>query len=111
MAKPSTLILMKAPEKLQMRFWKETGSDWSNSGESKARKHRELWMHCQGRAHEFSVTDPEFNERHDLFNRMTTKPQELELANRSEIYLCLSLTPQFNERHYKICATIFEPNA
>jgi len=111
MPKPSTLILMRAPPIMQVSFWKETGHDWNSPGQIKEKKHRRLWMKYEGRTHELSVTDPEFNSRHDLFNRMTTKPQELELANRTEIYLCLSLTPQFNDRHYKICATVFEPNA
>ncbi len=111
MAKPSTLILMKAPDLLQVSVWKEMGQDWNNPGQMKEKKQRRLWMRHEGRAHEFSVTDPDFNERHELFNKMVTKRQEIELPNRSEIYLCLSLTRQFNDRHFKICATVFEPNA
>ncbi|MGN6387766.1 MAG: dual OB domain-containing protein [Verrucomicrobiota bacterium] len=111
MGEPATLFLMEAPKQYSIVYWKENGQDWSNPGHAKEKKQRRLWVRNGKRPHEFSITDPEFMSRHDLISRMTTQRQELELENRDSIFFCVSLTPEYNGRHYKICATIFEPDA
>jgi hypothetical protein len=40
---------------------------------------------------------------------MTDIPQSLKVPDPASVFFCLIFTPQFNNHHYKIGATIFEP--
>ena len=83
--------------------------DNDQPGQSKVKYVRDLTFIYAGRYHEFSVTDPDFMERHKIWDRMQETAQHLCLASSANIFLCLSLGLEFRGRHYKICATIFEP--
>ncbi len=44
-----------------------------------------------------------------IWNRMTNMPQLMKFPDASNHFLCLNLGLEFHGRHYKICATIFQP--
>jgi hypothetical protein len=103
----ATLYLIKAPAGWTFTFWKE----W-NKFEKRDDVKRKLSFNYAGQVHEFSVTDAAFTSRHSIYKRATETHQTLTVPNADNVYFCLSLTkltPEFNRKHYKICATIFEP--
>lgn len=105
----ATLYLIKAPANWKFTFWKEVNPFAQNE-----KTIRRLEFTYAGRYHEFSVTDTDFTRRHGIFNRMKLYEQQmLTVPNPANAYFCLSLTrltsPNFDRKHYKICATIFEP--
>jgi hypothetical protein len=104
----ASLYLIKAPKDWHFMFWKSQAPDYDNLGQMKTKQHRELSFQFQKRHHEFSVTDPEFTKRHKIYDRMTDSPQSLKVLDSTNVFFCLSLTPEFRGRHYKIAATIFE---
>jgi hypothetical protein len=106
----ASLYLIKAPKNWSFTFWKHQIPDADNSGQMKTKQHRELSFQFNKRYHEFSVTDPEFTKRHKIYDRMTDMPQLLKVLDSTNVFFCLSLTPEFRKRHYKIAATIFEPS-
>jgi hypothetical protein len=102
-----SICLIPAPSKMDFSFWKKPVR--TNTGEEKIKYVRDLSFNLVGIYHEFSVTDPEFMQRHNIWNRMTEMPQLMRIPDASNYFLCLSLGLAFNEHHYKIGATIFEP--
>jgi hypothetical protein len=102
----SSLYLIQAPEK-----WRFTYQRHYNPFKRCDQKSRKLELALAGRQHEFSVTDPEFDHRFKLpaetsrWSGFCTNPT---VPNPAGCYFCLSLTPVFNGKHYKICATLFE---
>jgi hypothetical protein len=106
----ATLALIKAPAKWEFEYWKEFVPDFNNPGQMKEKRHRNLSFIFGGRYHAFSVTDPEFMARHNIWTQMElNRPKTLAVTRPEDTFFCLSLTPEFNGKHYKICATIFEP--
>jgi hypothetical protein len=104
-----SICLIQAPGDLDFVFQKKTVPDGDNPGQTKLKNVRDLKFTHAGRYHEFSVTDPEFMKHHDIWDRMQEAPQHLRLKDSANTFLCLSLGLEFRSRHYKICATIFEP--
>jgi hypothetical protein len=94
---------------LDFIFQKKTVPDGDNPGQTKLKNIRDLSFTDSGRYHEFSVTDPDFMRRHKIWDQMQDTAQHLRFTNFADIFLCLSLGLEFRGRHYKICATIFEP--
>jgi hypothetical protein len=105
----SSIYLISAPPKMDFCFWKKSVSDSNNPGQMKTKYVRDLSFNYAGTYHEFSVTDPKFMKRHDIWNRMTDMPQLMRIQDAANYFLCLSLGLEFLGRHYKIGATIFEP--
>ncbi len=105
----ASLYLIKAPMVWDVSFWKSQIPDDSNPGQTKTKQNRILAFRFGGCSHEFSVTDPEFNSRHHVYERMTEKRQTVALPLSTNVFFCLSLTPELKGRHYKVAATIFEP--
>lgn len=108
-SKPFSICLIRAPGDLDFVFQKKTVPDGDNPNQTKLKNVRDLKFTHAGRYHEFSVTDPDFMRRHDIWDKMQEAPQHLRFTNPANIFLCLSLGLEFRSRHYKICATIFEP--
>lgn len=106
---PSSICLIAAPSNMDFCFWKKSVPDANNPGQSKIKHVRELSFSYAGIYHEFSVTDPDFMKRHNIWTRMTDMAQLMRIQNASNYFLCLSLGLAFHGRHYKIGATIFEP--
>lgn len=107
--KPSSICLIQAPGNLDFCFQKKAVPDDAKPGQMKPKYIRDLSFTHAGRYHEFSVTDPDFMKRHNIWNRMQEVTQLLRLNESGNCFLCLSLGLEFRGRHYKICATIFEP--
>jgi hypothetical protein len=107
--KAATLYLLKAPTGWSFAFWRSEAPDDASPGQMKERQHRVLSFRFGGMCHEFSVTDDEFNDRHKIFDRASGLRQLLTIPDSTNVFFCLSLTPEFRNRHYKIGATIFEP--
>jgi hypothetical protein len=106
---PSSICFIQAPGDLDFVFQKRTVPDGDKPGQVKVKYTRDLSFTHAGHYHEFSVTDPDFMRRHKIWDRMQEEPQHLRLTDSANIFLCLSLGLEFRSRHYKICATIFEP--
>jgi hypothetical protein len=106
---PSSSCLIQAPGNLDFIFQKKTVPDADKPGQMKVKYVRDLSFTHSGLYHEFSVTDPDFMRRRNIWNQMQEVAQHLRLTNFVDIFLCLSLGLEFRGRHYKICATIFEP--
>jgi len=71
---------------------------------------RRLSLSFAGCYHEFDITDPEFTRRYKMPETAVSHPHQRFDLN-APFFVCLSLTKPFNGKHYKIAATIFEPNA
>jgi hypothetical protein len=102
----ASLYLVKAPEQWSLTYYKEY-----NSFKGYDKKYRKLELTFAGKYHEFSVTDLGFDRRFNLPSAVSQWPnpgETLTVPNPAGCYFCLSLTPEFNSRHYKVCATIFE---
>jgi hypothetical protein len=104
----STLALVKAPQNWKFEYWKEIKPGY-DGGPPKEKFHRDLQFKFGPHYHEFSVTDPEFMERHNVWKKMVqNSPQQVTVAKPDEVFFCLSLGLEFYGKHYKIAATIFE---
>lgn len=105
-AAAATLYLVKAPPAWTFTFWKEP-----NPYGPSPKTFRRLQFSYSGVLQDFSVTDPNFMRRHNVYRSMLLHThQTLEIPHPEKAYFCLSLTKltdKFRE-HYKICATIFE---
>jgi hypothetical protein len=106
----ASLYLLKAPEGFKITYHKEFSSFKGHD-----RKIRKLELRFAGKLHDFSVTDPAFYRRFKLpgaVSEWPVAPVTLAVPNPENVYFCLSLTkltpPDFDRKHYKICATIFE---
>jgi hypothetical protein len=104
-----SICLAQAPGNLDFIFQKRTVPDGDNPGQTKVKFTRDLSFTHAGHYHEFSVTDPDFMRRHNIWNKTQEVAQHLRFTDSANIFLCLSLGLEFRSRHYKICATIFEP--
>lgn len=72
-------------------------------------KHKRiLHIEHQGRIHEFSIDDPEFQSRHHLDPRTVGDRRIRFELDPAKTIVTASLTPPFKGHHYKIAATIFE---
>jgi hypothetical protein len=103
---PASLYLIKAPPGWTFQYFKE----W-NQHKGYDKKRRRLQFSFAGNYHDLSVTDPEFDLRFKLpgaTSQWPSIPKTLTVPNPAGCYFCLSLTPELNRKHYKICATIFE---
>lgn len=100
-AEAATLYLIKAPAEWSFIYWKEVKN-------AEIKQRRRLRFAYGPHHHEFSVTDPQFTIRHNIQDKMAEEVQTLQIPNPTGAYFCLSLTPEFNGKHYKIGATIFE---
>lgn len=99
---PSRSICLISVDNLRVRFeWKQ----WQ--GQS-SKKHRAIFSY-RGVRYDLSITDPIFIQRHrEKFPAPGHPAKELELDCENGCFLCVSLTPPFGGRHYKVVATIFE---
>jgi hypothetical protein len=107
--KPASLYLIQAPGDLDFCFQKIVVPDDDLPGQAKPKYIRDLTFTHAGRYHEFSVTDPDFMRRHNIWDRMQDTAQNMRLTTPANTFLCLSLGLEFRGRQFKICATIFEP--
>jgi hypothetical protein len=103
-ANAASLNLIRCTEGAQFRYWKEMDAE-----SKKEKRHFRFTLSYANSTHDFSVTDPLFTRRHKVFDKLTEELQTIEFAKPSEVFVCASLTPEFNGKQYKICATIFEP--
>lgn len=101
---PSSIYLVRAPKCWTFTYFKE----W-DTFKGYEKKRRRLTFTFAGQNHDFSVTDSGFTRRHNIEGRFTNQRQILSVPNLAGCYFCVSLTPEFHGKHYKICATIFEP--
>ena len=98
----TSLVLIR-PEEFHVRLWREHNP---RKGYTQ-RKTRAVFRYA-GQEYSLSMTDPIFSERH-----CGNHPTESEGARKvvppcgDNCLLCISLTPPFNEYHYKVVATVF----
>jgi hypothetical protein len=99
MMQPASLYLINPKQGARVVvFWDEATK----------RVKKRLHLRHQGQDHEFDVTDPTFEGRYLGSRRPQAETCEVALPADGRLYLCLSLTPEFHEAHYKIAATIWE---
>ena len=69
-----------------------------------------IFISAGGVAHRLTITDPFFEDRHNISPRSVSKssPMKFSLAPDSLVVI-VSLTPSYNGFHYKVAAAIIEP--
>ncbi len=69
---------------------------------------RRALFNYNGRAYEFSLTDPVMDKYCSPFPKPEDGIKTVNLDSAGDCLLCVSLTPPFNGYHYKIVATVIE---
>ncbi|MGD0464112.1 MAG: hypothetical protein ABSB74_16645 [Tepidisphaeraceae bacterium] len=69
---------------------------------------RRALFNYNGRPYEFSLTDPVMDKYCSPFPKPEDGIKTVELDSAGNCLLCVSLTPPFNDYHYKIVATVIE---
>ena len=82
--------------------WKE----W----EGRHTRRRRALFRYRGRDYDFSLTDPMMDKNCSPFPQPTEGTKTIRLGSGSNQVLCVSLAPPFLGFHYKIVATVIEPN-
>ena len=70
-------------------------------------RRRGLFMY-NGRDYDFSLTDPAMEKYYRPFPKPEDGIKTIMLDSGGDCLLCVSLTPPFNDYHYKIVATVIE---
>lgn len=99
---PTSLVLIR-PEGFHVRLWQKF-NPWKKHTQ---RKTRAVFRYA-GQKYSLSITDPTFPEGH-RYNHPKEGEGALEIVPPfgDDCLLCVSLTPPFNEYHYKVVATVF----
>ena len=75
--------------------------------EGYAKKQQRGLFTYRGRQYDFSLTDPLIGQKY--FPDYPRTPQGyIQPADPRRVLLCVSLTPPFNDLHYKVIATVLE---
>jgi hypothetical protein len=78
--------------------------------EGKLSTRRRALFRYNGRDYDFSLTDPVMTDKHcSPFPKPEDGIKTIMLDSGGDCLLCVSLTPPFNDYHYKIVATVIEP--
>lgn len=72
-----------------------------------AKKQQRGIFNYRGRHYDFALTDPLIGRKY-FPDYPRTPDGDIQSADASRILLCVSLTPPFNDLHYKVIATVFE---
>ena len=100
-SKPTSLVLIR-PEGFHVRLWRE-----HNPWKGYVKRNTRVVFRYAGQEYSLSMTDPIFDEQH-----CGKHPAESEGVRKvvppfgDNCLLCISLTPPFNEYHYKVVATV-----
>lgn len=110
MQQPASIYLLKAPDLWRVQYWKDEMPAPDREDKMIEKTRRRLSMRYGGQYHEFDVTDPEFIRRYHVYEQAEFEQSHtVPLQNALSAYLCISLTPGYVGKQYKIAATIIEP--
>ena len=108
MAQPAPLYLIQPDTIGPLRIWAEEALN--EQGQPYARHRRRVAICCRGRWHEFDITDPRLQARYYPKLPASNEPSlTIRLRSPQRTVVCVSLTPVWKGRHYKIAAAFLEP--
>jgi len=108
MAQPASLYLIQPDTIEPLRVWTEETID--GQGRPFDRHRRRVSLRYRGSFHEFDITDPQLQTRY--YPKLPTKyeaPLSVQLHDPKQTTICVSLTPVWQGRHYKLAAAFHEP--
>jgi len=108
MSQPASLYLIQPESIASLRIWTEQTID--AQGRHYDRHRRRITLKYRDAFHEFDITDPELQKRYYPKLPATHEPS-LSIVMRApqQTAVCVSLTPVWQGRHYKIAAAFIEP--
>ena len=65
-------------------------------------------FHYNGTYYRLSITDPFFSRRYFPYIS-SYEPGRIDIGNVQGLFICVSLTPEFQGYHYKVIASVFKP--
>jgi hypothetical protein len=108
MAKPASLYLV-LPEIINpLRVWTEEALN--EQGRPYERHRRRVTLRYRGMFHELDITDPQLQTHY--YPRLPAKNDPsltIALRNPNKTAVCVSLTPVWQGRHFKLAAAFIEP--
>lgn len=106
---PESLALIKPEQFQNTRIYAE---ETSFGQEVKKRYRRETTLKYRGAWYQFDITDPAWEHRYcPVLPKLNEAAKQIVLRNPYDTYVCLSLTPEFHGRQYKLIAAFHEPPA
>ncbi|MES1180302.1 MAG: hypothetical protein ABUL66_00405 [Verrucomicrobiota bacterium] len=107
MARPASLYLVQ-PESIALRVWTEEAVN--DEGRSYERHRRRATLRHQGTFYEFDITDPQLQARYyPQLPAINDPALTISLRAPKKTAVCVSLTPAWQGRHYKLAAAFIEP--
>ena len=104
MSRPASLYLVQPDMLGPLRIWSEATSD------GQRRYRRRVYLHYRRTLHEFDITDPDLQMRYYPKVPSVDEPSlNIALRDAKRTAVCVSLTPVWQGRHYKIAAAFIEP--
>lgn len=103
MAEPASLYFIRPEAVGPIKVWTEDKVD--GTGSHFDRHRREISLKYRGLFHDFTATDPAIQELY--YPRLPARGEpmlKIDIANGRLVYVCVSLTPPWHGRHYKIAA-------
>jgi hypothetical protein len=110
MAQPTSLYLIQPDMIEPLRVWTEETID--GQGRPYDRHRRRVSLRYRGSFHEFDITDPQLQTRY--YPKLPAKHEsslDIPLRDPQRTAVCVSLTPVWQGRHYKLAAAFIEPPA
>jgi hypothetical protein len=108
MAQPASLYLIQPDAIGPLRVWAEEAIN--EQGQPYERHRRRVAICYRGRWHEFDITDPQLQARY--YPKLPGKNDPdlaIQVRSPQRTVVCVSLTPVWKGRHYKIAAAFLEP--
>jgi hypothetical protein len=108
MAQPASLYLILPEEITPLRVWTEEAVN--EEGRQYERHRRRVTLRYRGAFHEFDITDPQLQVRY--YPKLPAKNDPsltIPLRAPKKTAVCVSLTPLWQGRHYKLAAAFVEP--
>jgi hypothetical protein len=108
MAQPASLYLVLPEVISPLRVW--TKEAVNEQGRPYERHRRRVTLRYRGTFHEFNVTDPQLQiHYHPKLPAKNDPSLTIPLRDPKKTAVCLSLTPVWQGRHYKLAAAFIEP--
>jgi hypothetical protein len=110
MARPASLYFVQPESIGPLRVWSELATD--AQGHQFDRHRRRVTLRYRGAFHEFDITDPQLQTCYYPKPPGRSDPAlNVPLRDAAHTAVCVSLTPVWQGRHYKIAAAFVEPPA
>jgi hypothetical protein len=107
MSKPASLYLIKPEDILSISIWSEPNPFEPTKP---IKRHRQAIIRYAGTSHSLDIDDVAFADKYYPKHPAPHDPPiSVKLKNPKETLVCVSLTPEYRGKHYKIAAAFLEP--